>query len=191
MKLILTSTDFLTNESRKKIISELGDVSKCKILFIPNENATIERIRSNEYYERLQAYGFSKKNIFVFDYTRPQDFKNIDIDAIYVGGGNTFSILKMLRDTEFDKEIIKYVLNGVIYIGGSAGAHIVTKNVEHVLHFDDNKVGLKDYNALGLFDGIIFCHYNDSRKKYVDKWKKKSNYSISILNDDEFIVYEK
>lgn len=190
MKLILTSTDFLTDNSRNKILSELKDVSKCKILYIPNENATIEKIKSNKYYDRLQEYGFKRENIYVFNYEEPNKFKNLNIDAIYIGGGNTFSMLKILKDTKFDKEIIKYVKNGVTYIGGSAGAHIVTKNIKHVLPFDNNSVGLKDYNGLGLFDGILFCHYTDDRKKYVDDCKKRNKYNVSILRDDETIIYE-
>lgn len=190
MKLILTSTDFLTENSRNKILSELKDVSKCKILYIPNENATIEKIKSNKYYDRLQEYGFKRENIYVFNYKEPNKFKNLNIDAIYIGGGNTFSMLKILKDTKFDKEIIKYVKNGVTYIGGSAGAHIVTKNIKHVLPFDNNSVGLKDYNGLGLFDGILFCHYTDDRKKYVDDCKKRNKYNVSILRDDETIIYE-
>lgn len=190
MKLILTSTDFLTENSRNKILSELKDVSKCKILYIPNENATIEKIKSNKYYDRLQEYGFKRENIYVFNYEEPNKFKNLNIDAIYIGGGNTFSMLKILKDTKFDKEIIKYVKNGVTYIGGSAGAHIVTKNIKHVLPFDNNSVGLKDYNGLGLFDGILFCHYTDDRKKYVDDCKKRNKYNVSILRDDETIIYE-
>ena len=190
MKLILTSTDFLTDNSRNKILSELKDVSKCKILYIPNENATIEKIKSNKYYDRLQEYGFKRENIYVFNYEEPNKFKNLNIDAIYIGGGNTFNMLKILKDTKFDKEIIKYVKNGVTYIGGSAGAHIVTKNIKHVLPFDNNSVGLNDYNGLGLFDGILFCHYTDDRKKYVDDCKKRNKYNVSILRDDETIIYE-
>ena len=190
MKLILTSTDFLTENSRNKILSELKDVSKCKILYIPNENATIEKIKSNKYYDRLQEYGFKRENIYVFNYEEPNKFKNLNIDAIYIGGGNTFSMLKILKDTKFDKEIIKYVKNGVTYIGGSAGAHIVTKNIKHVLPFDNNSVGLNDYNGLGLFDGILFCHYTYDRKKYVDDCKKRNKYNVSILRDDETIIYE-
>ena len=190
MKLILTSTDFLTDNSRNKILSELKDVSKCKILYIPNENATIEKIKSNKYYDRLQEYGFKRENIYVFNYEEPNKFKNLNIDAIYIGAGNTFSMLKILKDTKFDKEIIKYVKNGVTYIGGSAGAHIVTKNIKHVLPFDNNSVGLNDYNGLGLFDGILFCHYTDDRKKYVDDCKKRNKYNVSILRDDETIIYE-
>lgn len=191
MKLILTSTDFLTPNSRNKILSELSPIDKCKILFIPNENVTIEKLNSSKYYDRLIEYGFKKENIYVFNYTEPDKYKNLDIDAIYVGGGNTFGILKMLRSTGFDKTITNYIKKGVVYVGGSAGTHIVTKNIEHVLPFDIDDFELNSYDGLGLYDGIIFCHYTDDRKKYVDKVLKENKYNVIILKDDEYIVYEK
>lgn len=191
MKLILTSTDFLTPNSRNKILSELSPIDKCKILFIPNENVTIEKLNSSKYYDRLIEYGFKKENIYVFNYTKPDKYKNLDIDAIYVGGGNTFGILKMLRSTGFDKTITNYIKKGVVYVGGSAGTHIVTKNIEHVLPFDIDDFELNSYDGLGLYDGIIFCHYTDDRKKYVDKALKENKYNVIILKDDEYIVYEK
>ena len=87
--------------------------------------------------------GFSKENIIIFDENKVDDFKNLDIDVIYTCGGNTFTLLKLIKDCGFDKEIKKYVENGVIYIGRSAGSHLVSKNIEHVLPFDDNYIGLR------------------------------------------------
>ena len=190
MKMILTSTDFLTPNSKKAIYNFLGDISNTKVLFIPNEKATLEKINSAKYYDRLEECGFSRKNIYIFNKYEPSKFINLDIDTIYVSGGNTFKILKILKDTKFDKEIVKYINNGVKYIGGSAGTHIVTKNISHVLPFDENNTDLEDFNALGLFDGIIFCHYNDDRKKYVEKSLKENKYNVYTLRDDEYIVVE-
>lgn len=49
---------------------------------------------------------------------------------------------------------------------GSTGAHIVTKNIEHVKFFEDDN-GTNDYRGLELFDGILICQYNKERKKYM------------------------
>lgn len=189
MKLILSSKDFLNNKSKNVIISNLGtSVNECKILVIPNENATLDKIKSGKYHDRLIKYGFSRKNIIVFDYDNISNFTNLNLDAIYVGGGNTFSIIDKLRKCGFDKQIIKYVKNNVIYIGGSAGTHIVTKNIKHVENFDENLVKLKNYNALGLFNGIIFCHYTNKREKYYLEAKKNNKYKVYTLSDEEVLI---
>lgn len=189
MKIILSSTDFLNEKSKNKILKNLGiSLEMCKVLFIPNENANAEKINSGKYNERLEKTGFSKENIYVFDENKSDDFINLDIDLIYVGGGNTFSVLNKIRKCNFDNEIIKYINKGVCYLGGSAGAHIMTKNIKHILCFEKNHAKIKNYNALGLLDGILFCHYDKSREKnYLDALKV-NKYNVYKLNDEEIMV---
>ena len=191
MKLILSSCDFINENSRKVILDNLDkDLSEYKVLFIPNEKATEEKINSNKYYDRLKEDGFNnREKIYIFDESRPYDFKNLDIDLIYVSGGNTFATLDKLRKSHFDKEIIDYVKNGVIYIGGSCGAHIVSSDIRHVEAFDENYVGMKDFKGLGLFDGILICHYDKSReRKYEEALNGK--YKVYKLTNDDSIVIE-
>ena len=83
MKMILTSTDFLTPNSKNAIISMIGNISKCRVLFIPNEKVTSEKLNSSKYYDRLIDIGFTKENIYVFNYLEPDKYRNLDIDAIY------------------------------------------------------------------------------------------------------------
>lgn len=192
LRLILTSCDFQNKNSKKCIFENLNvSVEDCRILFVPNEKATKERIHSEEYYGWVLRYGFQRQNIFVFDYYAPEKYVDLNIDAIYISGGNTFRTLDRIKKCGFDKAIISYVNNGVMYIGGSAGAHIATKNVEHVLSFDDNTTGITDFDGLGLFDGILFCHYTDERKKYYEKAVLEGKYKAYTLTDDEFIVVKK
>lgn len=189
MNLILSSCDFQNDNSRNCIIDNLKiPIEKCRILFIPNERATLKAIKSELYFNRIQAFGFQRDNIYVFNYYNPKAYCDLDIDVIYVSGGNTFATLDRLRKRGFDKEIVNYVNKGVTYIGGSAGAHIITKNIKHVLPFDDNYCGMTDFDGLGLFDGIIFCHYTDERKRHYDKALSEGKYKVHKLTDEDFIV---
>ncbi|MBQ2964225.1 MAG: Type 1 glutamine amidotransferase-like domain-containing protein [Clostridia bacterium] len=191
MKLILSSCDFRNEASKETILKNLPKpIEDCKLLFIPNEKADSQAINSDLYYNRMAEFGFSKANTYVFDHTKADKFRNLDIDLIYVSGGNTFGTLDKLRKCGFDKEIIEYVKNGVIYIGGSAGAHIATKNIEHVLKYDDNNTGLSDYNGLGLFDGVLICHYDYHRKNDLDTLIANSPYKVYYLTDSDSIVFE-
>lgn len=76
---------------------------------------------------------------------------------------------------------------GVIYLGASAGTHIATSNIEHVLNFDDNNVNVTEYTGIGLIDGIVICHYDESRKKIADMLKLKGEYNVYTLKDDQII----
>ena len=189
MHLILSSCDFRNDNSRKCIIENLGiEIEKCKVLYIPNEKATINLIQSGFYINRVQEFGFQKENIIVFNYYDADSYINLQIDAIYISGGNTFKTLERLKKCGFDREIVKYVNNGVTYIGGSAGAHIASRDVEHVLAFDNNDTGVMDFQGLGLYEGILICHYSDSRKKIYDEILSKSKFKVNLLTDNDSII---
>ena len=193
MKLILSSCDFINDNSRK-VINDNVDVANSKVLFIPNEKATKELINSDKYYKRLYKDGFTENNIYIFDEENANQFINLDINVIYVGGGNTFATLKKIKDCGFDKYIINYINNGVIYIGGSCGAHIVTKNIEHLLDLDNNYCNLDDYNGLGLLDGIIIPHFNEvdyepeKRTELYNKLITENKYKVYTLTNSESII---
>ncbi len=198
MKLILSSCDFHNEHSKQVIIDNVGKpLDECKLLFIPNEKADDQRIYSNKYYNRLKKHGFLKENIHVFDAKKASDFVNLDIDLIYVGGGNTFATWKKIKDSNFDIAIKDYIERGVIYIGGSCGAHIVSKNIEHLLDFDDNYVNLTDFNTLGLVDGIFIVHYGaenfnpQKREKLYQRLISENKYKVyKLTNDDSLVITE-
>ena len=193
MKLILSSCDFINDNSRK-VINDNVDVANSKVLFIPNEKATKELINSDKYYKRLYKDGFTENNIYIFDEENANQFINLDIDVIYVGGGNTFATLKKIKDSGYDKYIINYINNGVIYIGGSCGAHIVTKNIEHLLDLDNNYCNLDDYKGLGLLDGIIIPHFNEvdyepeKRMELYNKLITENKNKVYTLTNSESII---
>ena len=189
MKLILSSSDFGNPISAQFIKDNLGKpIGDCKVLYFPNEKATEERIKSDMYYDRLNAFGFQKQNITVFNYYEPFGYDNLDIDAIYISGGNTFGTIKRIREANADKLIIDYVNKGAVYIGGSAGAHIASADISHVSRYDTNTHGVTDMSGLGLFKGILLCHYNDDRAEHFNELKANSSFEVVPLKDGENIV---
>ena len=189
MKLILSSCDFRNAESREVILASLPKpVGVCRLLFIPNEKATADKIRSGRYHARMEEFGFSRENVFVFDETRAGDFCNLDLDVLYISGGNTFAILDKLRRSGFDREIVRYVRAGVTYIGGSAGAHIASRSVAHVARYDEPPAHMTDFRGLGLFDGILLCHFTPERTAHRDQLIAENACPMYTLADNESIV---
>ena len=189
MKLILSATDFGNPISAQFIKDNLGKpMESCRVLYFPNEKATEERINSDMYYNRVSAFGFQKQNIYVFNYYEPSGFDNLDIDVIYISGGNTFGTIKRIREANADSLIMNYVKNGVVYIGGSAGAHIASASITHVSKYDTNTHGVTDMSGLGLYNGILLCHYDDSRKEHFDELKANSQFNVIALKNGESIL---
>ena len=189
MKLILSSCDFGNPTSARFILDNLcKPISECKVLYFPNEKVTPEKIKSGKYEARVAAFGFQKKNIYVANYFDPAPFFHLDIDVIYISGGNTFGTMKLIRDSGFDKAIVDYVHRGVIYIGGSAGAHIATADISHVAKYDKDTFGLSDFSGLGLHLGILICHYTEGRRSDLDALISSGQYPVIALSDEQSII---
>lgn len=189
MKLILSSCDFGDPTSAKFITDNLcKPISECKVLYFPNEKVTLEKIKSGKYEARVSAFGFQRKDIYVANYFDPAPFFDLDIDVIYISGGNTFGTMRLIRGAGFDKAIVDYVQSGVIYIGGSAGAHIATADISHVAKYDKDTFGLNNFSGLGLYNGILICHYSDDRKQHYDELCALGIHNVIALKNDQSIV---
>lgn len=69
----------------------------------------------------LREYGPGKKDIY-------EELKRFDV--IWVGGGNTFYLRWILRESGLDTVLVKLLGVGVVYAGGSAGSVIVCPSLE-------------------------------------------------------------
>ena len=190
-KLILSSCDFRNEKSAEVIFSHLPKAVKaCRVLFFPNEKATEAAILGGKHHARLAEFGFEPQNVTVFNYFSPQNLADAAFDVIYISGGNTFGTMKRLKDTSADLIIKNYVNQGAVYIGGSAGAHIASADIEHVKKYDTDPFGLTDFKGLGLFQGVLICHYTDDRKADLEALKIGSPYPVTALKDDEPLVID-
>jgi dipeptidase E len=81
-------------------------------------------------------------------------------DAVYIGGGNTFSLLAELQESGFDRHLKSYVERGKPVYGGSAGAIVLGRDIRTAQNFDQNSVGLLETKGLDLAGGhAIWPHY--------------------------------
>ena len=84
--------------------------------------------------------------------------------GVFIGGGNTFSLLKQVRESGFDRLLVKYITKDLPVFGGSAGAIILGRDIG-TAYFggdaDKNEVGLKVLKGLDVARGYsIACHHN-------------------------------
>src|SRR6476646_1088737 len=66
---------------------------------------------------RFESIGYKMKSAHVAD---DPEKAMAEADAIFIGGGNTFRLLKALQDLEFIEPIRRRVREGMPYIGSSA-----------------------------------------------------------------------
>ena len=105
---------------------------------------------------RFTAMGYSMESVHQTE--NPQ--KAIEqTEAIFIGGGNTFRLLKALQDLDLIEAIRRRVKAGAPYIGSSAGSNVAAPTIKTTK--DMPIVQPRSFDALGLVQFQISPHYLD------------------------------
>lgn len=117
-----------------------------------------------------------------------------DKDVILINGGNTFYLLKYIRETGFDKIISKKIDQGALYMGISAGSYIMCPTIEQAawkqLYPDRNHVKLTDLTGLNYVPFFIVAHYEKKLKTAIETDAKEANHPTIVLSDNQAVVYK-
>ncbi len=129
-----------------------------KILFIPYAGVTISY---DDYFQavasQLENYGYQSESI----HTREIKDNFLDnYDAIAIGGGNTFQLIKLLQKNDLIKPIQHAVENGMPYIGWSAGSNVTCPTI---MTTNDMPIVEPDsFQGLNLIPFQINPHYTEA-----------------------------
>jgi dipeptidase E len=82
-----------------------------------------------------------------------------ETEAIFIGGGNTFRLLKALQDLDLIEPIRRCVRRGTPYIGSSAGSNVAGPTIKTTK--DMPIVQPRSFDSLGLIPFQISPHYQD------------------------------
>lgn len=85
-----------------------------------------------------------------------------DYSFLFIGGGNTFKLLRDIKVSGAFEKIRKYLEQGGVAFGGSAGAIIFGRDLEACVLDDPNDVKLTDIDGYDVLDGIsVLCHFGN------------------------------
>ena len=160
-KLFIASTSTVHGKGYLEyILPQLSDFFKGvqEILFIPY--ARPGGINHDEY-TTIAKNGFEKININIkgiHEFTNPIDAVN-SAKGIFIGGGNTFLLLKQLYAHKLISSIKNVVENGVPYFGTSAGSVIAGVTMQNTN--DMPIVYPPSFDSFGFIKFNLNCHYLD------------------------------
>lgn len=116
-------------------------------------------------------------------------------DIVYVNGGNTLLLLYWVRKSGFDRVLQKFLADGKLYIGVSAGSVICCPTIETALYDlggeytpDKNIIGLTDFTGLSLVPFLISPHLNAQNKEAVRQQAAKATLPVIALTDQQAIL---
>ncbi len=175
------------------ILDQTGK-EKPNICFIPTATGDNEAYKVN-YYST-----FSKLNcnpIHLDFFKRTPDLEQLipQQDAIFVGGGNTKSMLAVWKDWNLDKLLKDAYEKGVVMSGVSAGANCWFERAV----VDSWEKDLRVIDCMGFVKGNCCPHYDEEpqRRPAVKKFLKdgimescysvEGNCALHIKNDDEYL----
>ena len=165
MKLVLYSGGHpLANEDLDQQVIRLSGKSRPRMTYIPAESYHAEE-DYDEFCESFANHGVSNFQIFI-----PDDKQQLGLmdsalhsDVIFLGGGNTFSFLNTLRKHFMMKFLVRFVQQGGVLAGLSAGAILMTPNIAMAgvpdFDRDPNEVGIRRLGSLNLVNFEFFPHF--------------------------------
>ena len=144
--------------------------------------------------ERFDKVGIKYDEYDLLGYTKSQLLRTLkNYRYVYVTGGNTYYLLRIFRDTGFNKILTELVKNGTVYLGSSAGSYIAGPTIEPATwsfpqrHF---RYGIKDLSALNLVPFLIKAHYTEAKKDAICKGIATTTYKTYVLNDEQAILFD-
>jgi dipeptidase E len=162
MKLLLISNSTMPGQKyldypKMEIKKFLGEKS-VECIFIPFAAVTFSfDLYKEKVNERFSEIGHSVKSIHHFT----DQVKAIeDAEAIVIGGGNTWQLVRLMHEKELFPAIRQKVLNGTPFIGWSAGSNVACPTLRTT-----NDMPIIDplgFDTLNLVPFQINPHYLDS-----------------------------
>lgn len=181
----------------KNNIKNFLGTSPVKALFIPYAAVTF----SFEAYEEKVSERFREIGHEVVSIHRFSDPVAAvrEASAIVVGGGNTWKLLKLLRDNYLIDVVREKVIEGIPYIGWSAGSNVACPTIKTT-----NDMPVVEPDSFGAFNLIPFQinpHYLDSnpvghagetREQRIEEFiEANPGLYVAGLREGSMLLYEK
>jgi len=181
------------------------------LLYVP---LAMQSFRYSDCYEwiKREVSSIEITNIDMVCSSEELSLKNLDdYCAIFIGGGNTYQLLRVLKRTNAFNKIREFIQGNGIVFGSSAGAIIFGKDIDSCKYEDNNEINLEDTSGFNVLNGFsLLCHYcknvnqTEINEKYLREYSKKcktiylpeedtifiNNDKISFIGNENYCIFD-
>jgi dipeptidase E len=156
-----------------------------EIGFVPNATEHSK----NEYtlFFKIMMLNYCKNRIRMIDLERNWLTNIENVKVIYLAGGNTYKLMKIINQSEFSK-FIKLNSSNYCIVGNSAGAVVLGQSL--LPSNDENTYDASIKDGIGLVPYSICPHYSEEKYSRLKNLKEKENMKIVGIDENSGIVMQ-
>jgi dipeptidase E len=188
---LASSADYVLNDIVKHLTRK---PNKHKLAFI---NTAAEVEDGDNWWvakekNKLLSVGFQVDEFSIAKLSQSElESKMADKNGIYICGGNTYYLLDQVIKTGFDKFLKKWIEDGNLYIGSSAGSMIIGIDIDLIPSDESRAVPDLKSRGLGIVDLAIVPHWgsSDFRDEYLKDISSlyRENTKIILLSNSQYL----
>ncbi|MDD4901345.1 MAG: Type 1 glutamine amidotransferase-like domain-containing protein [Patescibacteria group bacterium] len=195
MKLLLASnSEYVIQYGLRLLFKDISEINLAYITTAANASSNRAYVIYTQQAMQKNGYKFSSFDIEKKSPEAIRDFLK-DKNVVWVEGGNTFYLLKMVKASGFDKVIVDLVKKEkIVYIGTSAGSYIACPTIEVSTWKrpgeEKSRFGVTDLSALSLVPFLVKAHFKEQDRNLLKEKSKTCKYPVKILRDGQAILAE-
>lgn len=190
---LLLSSNGLTNQRITEAFNDIArGIGANSVVLLSVQKSYDDKKWTDYHINNLMQMGY---RVTHFNLSEDTDISKLNEGQIlYVCGGNTFQILKLIKDKGLFLPLQERIGRGDFYFGISAGSIICCPDIS-IAEFgyneqerDRNEDGLSDFNAFNAVPFYIFPHYNEKEEKELQRFYSEKKKAVIGLNDDQALA---
>jgi len=194
MSLLLSSNGAFAIDQIRKLVKKPANQIKIAWITTASKGGVLSQEYLKLHKEQMENIGYSFARIDI-EARNEEQLKDIaqENDMIFIEGGNVFYLLRAIRQTGFDKILKKFIDEGKLYVGASAGAYIMCPTIEmgSWKHPERPRYELTDLTSLNYVPFLIFAHYLPEHKELIENKIKTTEFPLRVIQDNQGFLVDK
>lgn len=192
MKRVFLFSD-LTEDNAENILSQIfpADIQNRVFAYMPSSGVKYAQDYIAQWKVIANKHDAKFNLIDNSVHSNEEQKKLLESNILLISGGNTFNLLHNLRKSGLDKSIIEFVTKRDFVLAGfSAGAIVLTPTIKicTLPNFDENIVGLENFEGLGIVDFEVFPHYEkDLHENVLSKYQQTTNNHVQAITNEDYV----